>query len=123
MLRIKTYLAPTKKGIGLFAAEPVRKGTIIYRFDHGIEPIFKSLANIPHESKDFMEKFCYSRNNEFRLPLDNKRFIQHAEPANCFDNGERCITLINIEPKTELTCNFKDLGLTDQDIKFNYLHT
>ena len=120
MLRVKTYLSPSKiGGIGLFAKEFIKAGTIVYKFDHGIEPCFKSLSGIPYEGREFMNKFCFSHLNEFRLPIDNDRFMNHDEPANCIDNGERCMALTDIEKGTEITCNYKDLGCTDQDRKFN----
>ncbi len=62
MLLIKTYLDTRKilhAGIGLFAGEFIPKGTIVWKFDEGIDMLFtdEEFSNAPETKKEQIIKY------------------------------------------------------------------
>ena len=64
MLLVKTYLDKSPiHGLGVFAAEPIPKGTKIWRFVEGFDRCYtpKQFAKLPKAARDFLEGLCLSR--------------------------------------------------------------
>jgi SET domain-containing protein len=85
MLHIKTELRSSAiEGYGLFAAERIGAGQVIWRFTPGLDVIFprdllKSLLPVMQE---FGRRYC-SRDGEFlTVYADNARFINHSRDSN-----------------------------------------
>jgi uncharacterized protein len=86
MLRIDTYLAQSSvHGMGLFAAKPIAKGEVIWKYDPLIDQIytktkFKKLIDSldPVVLKQLLSA-TYKRNETYFYLADNARFINHME--------------------------------------------
>lgn len=111
MLCVPTYIAQsTIEGIGLFAAKPIARGTVIWRF----EPRFDvriDLRDIPENdaiTRDFLLRYGYRPDAEpvYVLCGDNARFMNHASLPNADDIGDETIARVNIARGQEITCNY-----------------
>ena len=86
MLTVQTYLAPSNiHGIGLFAAEDLPRGTVIWRFNPNIDKVItrKKFIRMCREV-DFctlkhLLNATYKRRGKFFYITDNARFINHSE--------------------------------------------
>ncbi|MBL8582576.1 MAG: SET domain-containing protein-lysine N-methyltransferase [Rhizobiaceae bacterium] len=88
MLRISTYVAASSiEGVGVFAAEPVVAGTLIWRF----EPDFDLLVPLERYRKsarhvrELLDRYAYpspDRPGFLVYETDNGRFMNHAADAN-----------------------------------------
>jgi len=88
MLLVKTYLAPSPvHGTGLYAAEPIAKGTVIWRFDARID---RRLARqereaLPEPARGFVATYSYPESpgsDTHVLDGDHARFMNHSEAPN-----------------------------------------
>ena len=85
MLVVNSYLAPsTVHGIGLFAAEPIAAGSVVWKFNRHIDKIFKKeiflaickevdLCSLRH-----LLNSSYKRGDRYFYLTDNARFINHS---------------------------------------------
>lgn len=110
MLLTKTYLSKSKiSGIGLFAAEFIPKGKIIWEFLPGFDFTVKKgdLDKLPALTREFVLHYGYLKNNEHTVCVDNSRFFNHSDDPNT-DNTNKKWTIAkkNIETGEEITCNY-----------------
>ncbi|MGZ5862900.1 MAG: SET domain-containing protein [Methyloceanibacter sp.] len=114
MLLISTYVAPSSiEGIGVFAAEPVARGGLMWslnpKFDVFVRP--DEIEGLPH-MQDFIARYSYPH---LEMPgvvivdSDNGRFMNHSLTPNTdfriFDKG---YALVDIAVGDELTCNYHE---------------
>jgi SET domain-containing protein len=84
MLMVQTELRPSDiHGIGVFLAEPVRKGQLIWRFDSRIDRVFSDaeLRDMPAELQRFLQTYS-TLHQELGLWVlcgDNGRHFNHSE--------------------------------------------
>lgn len=118
MLLIKTRLAPSAiEGIGLFAAEPIKAGTVTWRFHHGFDQTFtkEQIASLPGVVREAIETYTYLHRESglFVYCLDNARFMNHDNNPNTagvhsdgaiegYDVATR-----DIAEGDELTCDYR----------------
>jgi hypothetical protein len=129
---VKTYLKESPgKGIGLFAAEPIKKGTIIFKEDeftikylpdeyHKLTDEQKKyvgnkayfLYDYMNESqKEFIKKYSYNYFGIYCLSMDNDRFTNHSDKPNTIEIDEySTIASKNIKKDDEITTNYKNLN-------------
>lgn len=122
LLLIKTKLAPSNiDGIGLFAAEPVEAGTVVWRFDPSIDIRLDKtqIDELVPASREQITKYTYREQGTdlYVLCGDDARFFNHSPIPNCIDvcecgNGVT-IAARDIAAGEELTC---DYSLFDQDL-------
>jgi len=86
MLQIKTYLSGScVHGMGLFAAEDIRQGEVIWRLTPGIDQVYsprqlvRLCSTINDEGMSSLCSYIYKKNNRYYLLSDNARFINHSE--------------------------------------------
>lgn len=86
MLRVKAYLADSSvHGIGLFAAEDITEGTVIWEFHPGADHVYtvgeftSFMGSLDPAGVSFLSSYIYKRNGLFYLLVDNTRFINHSE--------------------------------------------
>ncbi len=87
MLTIKASVKPSKiHGIGLFADEDIKKGTLIWKFDPRFDLLFepKEVSLMPQIQKDFIVHYAYlsKATNKYVLSIDNGRFLNHSTNNN-----------------------------------------
>src|SRR5688572_31015792 len=88
MLLIPNYVGPSAiEGVGVFAAAPNAKRTVIWsfdeRFDHVLSPA--DIAALGEEQRSFVERYGYSHSTRPELTileLDNGRFMNHSDDPN-----------------------------------------
>ncbi len=128
MLTIRTSLGlSTIAGTGLFAAEFIPKGTIIWKFDPLLDQVYAEeeyQAMLP-SNKSFLKTYCFMYMGNYYLCVDNARFFNHSEEPNCMSSDFNAFNLgctiakRDIEIGEELTDDYSLFGFTEEDKVFN----
>ena len=119
MLLVRTYLAPSPiNGIGLFAAERIVKGTVIWTFDSRIDRLFslEERECLPDILRKFLRVYSYPQYpgaSEFVLDGDHARFMNHSKvPNTCStglgNTGLDTKALADIAVGEELLCDYDE---------------
>jgi SET domain-containing protein len=115
MLLVKTFLAPSRiHGIGLFAAEGIPAGTVIWRMSPiiDIELSLADLDRLAGPSRAQVDKYTYMDLVRGKRVLcgDDARFFNHDDDPNCHDfpdaEGGTTVAARDIEEGEELTCDY-----------------
>jgi SET domain-containing protein len=122
LLLVNTKLAPSKiDGIGLFAAQKIDGGTVVWRWEPSIDIRLttEQLELLASPSREQICKYTYREQDTglYVLCGDDARFFNHSEAPNCLDvcaceNGVT-IAARDIAEGEELTCDYK---LFDRDL-------
>lgn len=115
MMQVHTYVAASSiEGVGVFTAEPIARGQMVWSFD----PLFDRLIPVAdYENarplvKDFLDKYSYpspDRPGFLVYETDNGRFMNHIDTPNLdFSDSGGARALRDIEAGEELTCNYAD---------------
>lgn len=112
MLTVRTYLGPSAiNGIGLFAAEPISAGSVVWiRHKLDIAISDADLADLPAPALHQVAHHTYRDivTGERILCGDNARFMNHSDDPNTGQlNPDVEIALRDIEVGEELTCNYR----------------
>ncbi|MBI1385657.1 MAG: SET domain-containing protein-lysine N-methyltransferase [Rhizobiales bacterium] len=124
MLLVKTILKPSAiEGLGLFAAEPIAKGTVTWRFVEGYDPLFSQadIDALPEPARSDTLKYVYLNVEAvvYVYCLDNARFMNHADDPNTGsvttpdDSFGYDVALRDIAAGEEMTCDYREF---DADI-------
>lgn len=115
MLLIPTYVAPSAiEGVGVFAEAPVAAGAVIWRLDPALDRLIPrdEVERLDPLIQRFVERYSYPSPHDPKLlivELDNGRFMNHADAPNTrFSDPDVGITLRDIAPGEELTCNYAE---------------
>jgi hypothetical protein len=115
MLLVKTYLdRSTIHGVGLFAAERIRKGTVLWRLNPLIDVQLTEaqIASLGDAAREQILKYTYRDRvlGTYVLCGDDARFFNHMENPNCLDvpdeQGGATVAARDIEAGEELTCDY-----------------
>lgn len=115
MLLVKTYLAESGiHGIGLFAAQPVRKGTVVWRLDPtlDLELTEAQIEALAPPARDQIRKYTYLDlvRGTYVLCGDDARFFNHSDEPNCHDfpdaDGGTTVAARDIDEGEELTSDY-----------------
>lgn len=113
MLLVKTHIKNSPiHGIGLFAAEFIPKGDLIWKYEEGFDLCIsdEKKLSLPKLAQDFIEFFYYYKEGfGWTILADNSRFINHSEVPNT-DSQEFFTTIAN-----------KDIQI-GEEIFENYYH-
>ena len=111
MLLIKTYLRKSKiHGLGVFAGEPIRKGTKIWRFVEGFDRCYslKQFARLPKPARDFLKSYGYRVDGEVLFTVDNDRHMNHSEKPNTYLKSGYVIARRTIRKGEEITNDYRE---------------
>lgn len=111
MLLVKTYLDRSPiHGLGVFAAESIRKGTKIWRFVEGFDRCFtpKQFAKLPKPARDYLKDYAYRVDGEILFTVDNDHYINHSEKPNTYLKGGYTIAAANIAKGVEITNDYRE---------------
>jgi SET domain-containing protein len=115
MLLIPTYVAPSRiEGVGVFAAEDVPAGALIWRLEPALDRLLSKadIAALDEVSQAFVERYGYPYPHDPSLTvveLDNGRFMNHAvSPNTRFTDPDAGFTRVGIAAHEELTCNYAE---------------
>jgi uncharacterized protein len=115
MLLVKTYLDRSLiHGIGLFAAEPIRKGTVVWRRSSAIDVVLSpdQIEALSPPAREQIRKYTYRDRvlGGHVLCGDDARFLNHTEDPNCRDlpdaDGGATVAARDIAAGEELTCDY-----------------
>lgn len=125
MLLVKTYLdRSTIHGIGLFAGEPIPKGTVVWRRSPDIDVLLEpeQLDRLHPASREQIEKYTYLDHALRKLVLcgDDARFFNHSEAPNCHDfpdpDGGTTVAARDIAAGEELTSDYASFDANHRGI-------
>jgi SET domain-containing protein len=112
MLLVPTYAAASSiQGVGLFAAAPIARGTLIWRF----EPVFDRIIpqadfdTLPPVARAFVERYGYVTPQipgGWVVSLDNTRFINHSAAPNTDNTSPVTYAARDIAQDEEITCDY-----------------
>ena len=113
MMLIPTYVAPSEiEGVGVFAAEPISAGTLIWQLEPRLDRLIPAaeVPGLPGVLQDFVERYSYPYPHDpskLIVEVDNGRFMNHSDaPNTVFSDPDAGFTLRDIEAGEELTCNY-----------------
>jgi SET domain-containing protein len=112
MYLIKTYLAESNiAGIGVFAAEDVSAGTVVWKyvpgFDQSITP--GQFERLPPQAREFMRTYSYFNGGAHHLDGDHGRFTNHSdEPNTGLDEQKRFVARSAIRKGEEITSDYRE---------------
>ena len=115
MLLIPTYVAPSRiEGVGVFAAEDVLEGTLIWRLDPRLDRLLspEEIARMEAVHRAFIHRYGYPYPHDPSITvveLDNGRFMNHSTaPNTCFTDPDEGFTRTAIAAHEELTCDYSE---------------
>ena len=133
MLMVRASAKPSPiHGLGLFADEKIKKGTITWKFDEDFDILFdpKDVASMQKEKKEFIIYYFYlsKKSNKYVLSIDDSRFTNHSTNNNLDDiemlgEVEPCaVAKRDIEVGEELTVNYRVIDANDENSEAGYLN-
>lgn len=135
MLTVKTIIGPSKiNGIGLFAAEPISKGTEVWRYDPRFDIAFepeevKQMSKVQQELID-QHAYLSIEQNKYIYPTDNGRFMNHSSKPNMdvvrvrpTDTETSAVANRDIEVGEEITVDYRLFDAHDAKSNEKYLNT
>jgi uncharacterized protein len=114
VLQVNTSIAASNiEGVGVFAAEPIRKGTLIWRFDERFDltvPLGE-YQGYPRFLKQLFERYAYpspDRPGFLIYEVDNGRFMNHDPRPNTDFSGKDGWAISDIAVGEEITCDYAE---------------
>jgi hypothetical protein len=115
MMLVATYVAPSPiEGVGVFAAEPIPAGTLIWQLAPGLDRLIprSEVESLPPLFQEFVERYSYPYPHDperLIVELDNGRFMNHSDaPNTIFSDPDAGYTIRDIAPGEELLCNYAE---------------
>ncbi len=117
MLMVETQLGASPiHGIGVFLAEPIRAGQVIWRFDSRIDRVFsdQEISEMPSELQRFLKTYStlHARLGLWVLCGDNGRHFNHSDTPNTRSLGIAFgddVAAQDIDAGTELTSDYRTI--------------
>jgi uncharacterized protein len=106
------------EGVGIFAAQFIRKGQEIWRLDERFDLVYpeKTVASFPPDMQDYFNRYGYphmTRSGFIVLEIDNGRFMNHSEEPNTnFTDSELGWAIRDIQIGEELLCDYSEFDRT-----------
>ena len=131
MLFVATRLqASSIHGVGVFAAEPIKKGQIIWRAMRELKldtvVARSALPSLPPEAQRIVQHYGYrspAMPDHYIIEFDNDRFMNHSNTPNTdFTSSEIGLATQDIAQGEEITCDYREFCLKE-DIGFLYKKT
>lgn len=133
MLNVKTTVkASDIEGLGLFAAEVIPKGVVIWKFDPRFDIFFEpeEVKKMEPLQRDFINRYAYlsTTTGKYVLCADDARFMNHSSRTANVDivpfPGEpetRAVAKRDIEPGEEILVNYREIDGHDAESREDYL--
>jgi SET domain-containing protein len=114
MMLVPIYVAPSSiHGVGVFAAEPIAKGTTVWIPLYDRKFTDAEVAEMPPLMREFIDVYGYK---DDRYPgivfcgVDNGRFMNHSDTPNTDQLEEGNVAVRAIAAGEELTCDYALMG-------------
>jgi|GEM_PF-246237 len=114
MLLVKTYLDKSPiHGLGVFAAQFIRKGTKIWRFVDGFDRAYspEEFARLPKPARDFIRQHGYRVDGEILLTADHDHHMNHSDDPNTYLSNGYAVARRHIRRGEEITNNYREFDL------------
>lgn len=111
MILVKTYLDKSPiHGLGVFAAEPIRRDTKIWRFVEGFDRAYspKQFARLPKPARDFLKNYGYRVDGEILFTVDHDHHMNHSDNPNTYLKAGYTIARRNIRKGEEITNDYRE---------------
>lgn len=128
MFHIKTFVAPsTVHGTGVFAAEDIEKGKLVWSFNPKIDFAFSEaewvelLESLSPACKEVILNYAYKEKNTHYILADHGQFMNHHRARANLSSDSDANTmhaLFDIAKGEELLCDYGDYS-DDDDILLN----
>jgi len=108
MLQIRTYVDRSPiEGLGLFAAEDIPKGTIIWALSGADSVLHRHQVGCMSEIEQvFINKYSFKIKGFYYLCVDDARFMNHSTSPNTSDLNDNTVASRDIAKGDELTCDY-----------------
>jgi SET domain-containing protein len=113
MMVVRSYLSSSSiEGLGVFAAEPISKGTLVWRFDRRFDLMISKdeIASCPPHIRDYLDRYSYEFHEDSNfviLDADDGRYMNHSDLPNVdLTDPEIGIAARDIAAGEELTCDY-----------------
>lgn len=111
MLKIKHSVLPSPiHGIGLFAAEFIPSGSVIFEEEEWLTARYPEsvVDQMPADTRDFIIFYGYLRDGVYRLSIDADRFINHSDLPNTVESADNRYTFArrDIQSGEEITADY-----------------
>ena len=110
---VKSYIASSAiEGVGVFAGEPISKGSVVWRTDPTFDMLIPIAAyrSAELQLRELLDRYAYpspDRPGFLVYEIDNGRFMNHAARPNTDFSGYGVGTaLTEIHVGEELTCDY-----------------
>lgn len=110
MLLVKTYLDKSSiHGLGVFAAETIRKDTRIWRFVEGYDLFYtkRQFARLPKPARDFLTQYGFRWDGEVLFCVDHDRHMNHSENPNTYLHNGYVFARVTIRKGVEITNDYR----------------
>jgi hypothetical protein len=111
MLVVPTYVAPSPiHGLGVFAAEPLKAGTLIWRFDPVIDQAISAdeVGALPAAVRSIALSRSFTlQDGQTVLSRDNGVFLNHSEHPNITGDSDGSFAVRDIDQDEELTEDYR----------------
>lgn len=133
MLTVPTFIQQSSiEGIGLFAAQAIPKGTVVWKFDPRFDLAFDpvDVAQMTETQRNLIEKYAYlsSTSGKYIFSIDDSRFTNHSslhnniEMVRVDDEPEtRAVASRDIAMGEEILENYRDFDTNDETSSEEYL--
>lgn len=118
MLLVKTKIdRSVVAGVGLFADEDLKKGSVVWKFAQGFDLEYDKadLDKLSDSARAQFLNYCFysQKTGKYVLPFDDARFFNHSETPNVIDKqtGERYgvdVAARDIRKGEELTNDYRE---------------
>ena len=115
MMLVRTYAAPSAvEGVGVFAAEKIRKGTLIWQYQPSFDRLVPAemLLTASPVIQEFLRKYAYPAHDEpgmLVIEVDNGRLMNHSEEPNTdFTKITEGYAIRDIADGEELLCDYRE---------------
>jgi hypothetical protein len=112
MLCVHARVGPsTIHGLGLFAAQFIPEGTVIWAFASGfdVEIAESSVDSLSPAAREQLLHYAeyYPTEKKFVLSSDDDRFTNHSDTPNTAPQGEMVVAARDIHDGEEITCDYR----------------